>query len=350
MASQDQNRPSMPHWDSVPMPFRERGDGNTGSTGSTGTADHATPHATPHAAPHAAPHSVDSPFGFPPFGPWFQPHLYGQHPPPPPPRGWDQWRRHDFDGHHGHGQHHDSGGKKAEADLYVDEKGKEKASTRARDEAVPDPAEMTPDEDDGSAPPADGPACASADGRRRRGHGRCRGGMHRGGWSHRGRHAGPPFDFPTLMRGAMDSPFFRCLQDQAQRFASGVNFDAADGSSSFTPSIDVFNTKDAYVLHVALPGARKEDIGLTWDSDNGTLNVAGVVHRPGDEHFIQTLSVAERRVGMFDRHIDLPPAGAGEKEEIDASGITAKMEDGILVVVVPKAEKEWTQVHKVEIA
>jgi HSP20 family protein len=117
-------------------------------------------------------------------------------------------------------------------------------------------------------------------------------------------------------------------------------------------------TLDAYILHVALPGAKKEDVGVNWDAEKGELNVAGVVYRPGDEEFISSLRQGERKVGVFERSVKLPLAGAaaaggeGEKEreeEIDSDGITAKLEDGILVVTVPKVEKEWTDVKKVDI-
>jgi HSP20 family protein len=102
------------------------------------------------------------------------------------------------------------------------------------------------------------------------------------------------------------------------------------------------------VLHVALPGAKKEDVGVNFDSDKGELNVAGVVYRHGDEEFLKTLSQSERKVGVFERTVKLPPVGE-EKEEVDGDAITAKMEDGVLIVTVPKVEKEWTEVKKVDI-
>lgn len=151
-----------------------------------------------------------------------------------------------------------------------------------------------------------------------------------------------------MMRGVMDHPFFQGLRDQAQRYA-GPGTPPADDGNAFSPPVDVFNTQVAYVVHVALPGARKEDVGVTWNPDAGTLDVAGVVHRPGDEAFLETLAAGERRVGLFERSIALPPAGAGDKEDVDGLHITAKMEDGILVVVVPKLEKEWTEIRRVDI-
>lgn len=80
------------------------------------------------------------------------------------------------------------------------------------------------------------------------------------------------------------------------------------------------------------------------------LHLAGVVYRHGDEAFLKTLSQGERKVGVFERTVKLPPAGGNEeKEEVDGEAITAKLEDGVLVVTVPKMEREWTEVKRVDI-
>lgn len=122
-----------------------------------------------------------------------------------------------------------------------------------------------------------------------------------------------------------------------------------DGENSFVPPIDVFSAETAYFVHIALPGAKKEDVGVNYDSDKKILNIAGIVYRQGDEEFLKTLTQSERKVGVFDRNVKLPPA-TDEKEEVDGDAITAKLEDGILVVSVPKVEKEWTEVKKVDIS
>ncbi|OTB07556.1 hypothetical protein M426DRAFT_19894 [Hypoxylon sp. CI-4A] len=184
----------------------------------------------------------------------------------------------------------------------------------------------------------------------------------RRGYSGRGRrgqhphphpHPPPPsgngaWNFGPLMHMLAGHPYaqaFKDFMDQARADPSDESNEQQD--DSFTPPVDVFNTEKAYVLHVSLPGAQKEDIGLNWDGEK--INIAGVVHRPGNEEFLQSLAPSERKVGMFERSIKLPPAGSDDKEDIDGVGITAKMENGILIVTVPKTEKEWTQIHKVEI-
>lgn len=143
----------------------------------------------------------------------------------------------------------------------------------------------------------------------------------------------------------MNHPFFQNIRDQAEQYRGNTDND----TDAFSPPVDVFNTETSYVVHVALPGVKKEDVGVNWNPDSNTLNIAGVAHRPGDEAFIQSLVSGERRVGMFERDVKLPPVGVSEKDDVDGLGITARMEDGVLVVVVPKVEREWTEIRKVDV-
>jgi len=136
---------------------------------------------------------------------------------------------------------------------------------------------------------------------------------------------------------------FRTYTEQAAQQTSET-----DSENSFVPPIDVFSTETDYVLHVALPGAKKEDVGVNFDAEKSELNVAGVVYRQGEEDFLKCLSQSERKVGVFERTIKIPPTGQ-EKEEVDGDAITAKMEDGVLIVTIPKVEKEWTDVKRVDI-
>ncbi|KAH6675435.1 HSP20-like chaperone [Halenospora varia] len=164
------------------------------------------------------------------------------------------------------------------------------------------------------------------------------------------------FDLSGLINALSAHPLaqtFRNYAEQAARAGAQQSGETlvpedADNETSFVPPVDVFSTEKTFVLHIALPGARKEDVGVNWDEEKGVLNVAGVVYRQGDEEFLKSLSQSERKVGVFERSVKLPPGNA-EKEEVDGDNITAKLEDGILVVTVPKVEKEWTEVKRVDI-
>ena len=121
-----------------------------------------------------------------------------------------------------------------------------------------------------------------------------------------------------------------------ERFTGPRNSDA-----DFEPRADLFDTPQSYIVHVSLPGAKKEDVGVDWDGENSHLRIAGVVHRPGaDEQLLSQLAVdgRKRETGVFEKIIRL-----GTKRDpasIDIAAITAKMADGILVVKVPKVELE----------
>lgn len=122
---------------------------------------------------------------------------------------------------------------------------------------------------------------------------------------------------------------------------------AADENEDHTPDADVFDTESSFVVHVSLPGAKKEDVGVNWDSEKSELSIAGVIYRPGGEEFLKTLAMGERKVGPFERKIRLGTRAT--PAHIDADGITAKLEDGILRVEVPKLDTGYVEIRKVDI-
>lgn len=130
-------------------------------------------------------------------------------------------------------------------------------------------------------------------------------------------------------------------------FSGNGNKDAAKDSKDFTPPADIFDTEDAYVVHISLPGAKKEDVGVNWDADKSELNAAGVIYRPGDEEFLKTLALDERKVGVFERKVKL--GSKVNPAQVDSDAISAKMEDGILMITIPKLDNDIVDVKKVDI-
>lgn len=118
-------------------------------------------------------------------------------------------------------------------------------------------------------------------------------------------------------------------------------------SEDFTPDADIFDTESAFIVHVSLPGAKKEDVGVNWDVEKSELSVAGVIYRPGDEEFLKTLAMNERKVGPFERKIRLGTRAS--PAHIDADGISAKLEDGVLRIEVPKMDSGFVEIKKVDI-
>ena len=95
-----------------------------------------------------------------------------------------------------------------------------------------------------------------------------------------------------------------------------------------TPYVDIEATDSGYVLHADMPGVNREGIEVTVD--DGNLVIAG--HR-------QALAVGgeplyrERRQLNFRRVYELDPS-------IDTGKISARIEQGILTVHLPKAENQ----------
>ena len=96
----------------------------------------------------------------------------------------------------------------------------------------------------------------------------------------------------------------------------------------WTPRLDVVENTDHYIVKIDIPGMRKEDVKITL-RDN-VLNVRGERSEEAkrDE---DTYHVVERRFGKFSRTLTLPT-------NVKADKIEAKMNDGVLVVTLPKAE------------
>jgi HSP20 family protein len=98
----------------------------------------------------------------------------------------------------------------------------------------------------------------------------------------------------------------------------------------WNPSIDVYETEDAFVLEADLPGVKREDVKV--EAENGDLVLHGwrvIEKRQSDGQF----HTMERSSGNFTRHIKLP-------ESIDKDAIEAEFHDGVLRVTLPKLKEK----------
>ena len=136
------------------------------------------------------------------------------------------------------------------------------------------------------------------------------------------------------------------LSDFIQSQMWGQN-EGEDRAEDFKPEADVFDTEAAFIVHASLPGAKKEDIAVSWDAEKSELSLTGVTYRPGDEDFLKTLALDERKIGAFERKVRL--GSRAHPAQVNADDITAKLEDGILFITVPKQDKDYVEVKKVDI-
>jgi HSP20 family protein len=93
-----------------------------------------------------------------------------------------------------------------------------------------------------------------------------------------------------------------------------------------TPLVDIRTTEDGYELMAEMPGVSKEGVEITVE--NGQLTLIG--HRRPVEASGRRI-YRERREHDFRRVYELDPS-------LDASRVSARIDQGILTVKLPKAE------------
>lgn len=94
----------------------------------------------------------------------------------------------------------------------------------------------------------------------------------------------------------------------------------------FVPSADVEETDNAYVLDVELPGVQKDDV--TVDVTDRHLVITG---ERVEKERAGRLRQRTRAVGKFRYEVVLP-------NRVDEDHVEASLQDGVLHVVVPKAQ------------
>ena len=96
----------------------------------------------------------------------------------------------------------------------------------------------------------------------------------------------------------------------------------------FTPAVDIFETDKEITLLADLPGVKREDLNIDLNDDILTLTGEVRPFEGPDEEDI----LIEYRVGSYYRQFTLA-------EVIDQSKIDAALNDGVLRLTLPKAEK-----------
>ncbi len=117
------------------------------------------------------------------------------------------------------------------------------------------------------------------------------------------------------------------FDDIVNDFFSGFsNIGAARG---VYPLLDIREDKDKYTIGVEIPGVEKKDLKISVKKEN--LVVQGEKKEEKKKQEESYLRV-ERSYGKFMRSISLPT-------EVDQSKITAKYNNGVLKIVLPKTKK-----------
>jgi HSP20 family protein len=92
------------------------------------------------------------------------------------------------------------------------------------------------------------------------------------------------------------------------------------------PEVNIYETKDGYQLEAEMPGVNKENLEITLEGHEITIT-----GRPADETVSGTALFRERQGADYRRVFELDPA-------IDTARISARMNQGVLFLTLPKSE------------
>ncbi|HSB09585.1 MAG TPA: Hsp20/alpha crystallin family protein [Blastocatellia bacterium] len=98
---------------------------------------------------------------------------------------------------------------------------------------------------------------------------------------------------------------------------------------AWTPSVDVYEDEDSYLIKVELPEISREDVKVNLNEN--TLSISGE-RRVENEDKRENYHRVERSYGQFYRSFTLPP-------NVNAEAINAQFKDGVLRLRLPKKEE-----------
>lgn len=102
-----------------------------------------------------------------------------------------------------------------------------------------------------------------------------------------------------------------------------------DGVQAWSPAVDIFEQGDDLILRAEVTGVKADDLDVKVDGN--VLTLRG--QRKREESIAEeNYHRVERHYGAFTRSFTLPSS-------VDGSAIKARYQDGILEVVLPKAEE-----------
>lgn len=136
----------------------------------------------------------------------------------------------------------------------------------------------------------------------------------------------------------------RALQRDVNRLFDDVMNPKEERSSGaeqqgWRPPADVAETDDSFLIEVDLPGVDKQEVQITIQ--DSTLTIEGRRARAETETETETFSRMERPTGRFERTFRLG-------DRTDTESITARHENGVLHVRVPKARREQRKTITIE--
>ena len=129
---------------------------------------------------------------------------------------------------------------------------------------------------------------------------------------------------------------FREMENMLERYTqatgrSMANSETGLGFTEWSPSVDIEENDDTFMIRADLPGVSKDDIEVRLD--NGVLCISGEKKVEKETGKGTKVHRTERFHGTFERRFTLPGS-------IDAGRVKADYKQGVLSLSIPKIESE----------
>lgn len=133
---------------------------------------------------------------------------------------------------------------------------------------------------------------------------------------------------------------FKTMADFEKRFFGEPFVGFMRNTEPLAFKTDISDQGDKYLLEADLPGFKKEDVNLDLDGDK--LTIKAERHSEHEEKDDKgNLICSERSFGSYSRSFDV--------SEVNTEEITAKLEDGVLTLDLPKKQASVPTARRIEV-
>jgi HSP20 family protein len=147
----------------------------------------------------------------------------------------------------------------------------------------------------------------------------------------------------TYRPTSMDDQFGQLVENMFEDFFAPFTpysslLSRRDEGDLISPRLNVKETEKSFEVEAELPGVKKEDIKVAID--NRRVSIEGEAKRESAQKEGENVVYAERSTRKFARSFTLPA-------DVDDNGAQARLENGVLMLTLPK--KESTQAKKLTV-
>lgn len=122
------------------------------------------------------------------------------------------------------------------------------------------------------------------------------------------------------------------LEIEKQEVDASTEVETTRNTRTFVPRVDIYETEDTVVLLADMPGVNENSVDITLEKNILTIN--GYANPQAPDNFEP--AYAEYRFGNYERTFAL-------SDEVDREQIEATVKNGVLRLVMPKAEAAKTR-------